>query len=161
MVVVNFNVQGVTQVSRNLRVLAKDITNLGEFYGDALDIITARSDSIFAVAGANVQRAGVWPPLAASTIKAREKRWGYYKRSPSRPGVLRWTGNLQENKDRHVSDRGGRLTYRAPYAIYHQDGGGHLPRRVVVDLSDETGMQIVKSLQAKINRDIGVFGRQV
>lgn len=161
MVVVNFKVQGQTQVAKGLRLLAAEIPKLSEFFAEALDIVTARSDSLFAMAGSNVFRANTWPPLAPKTVKARERGWGYYRNTPSRPGVLRWTGNLQENKERHVSDSGGRLTYRAPYAIYHQEGGGKLPRRVIVDLSDETGMQIVKALQVKINRDIGIFGRQV
>lgn len=147
-------------MARNLRVLASDIKALGEFFEEALDIITVRSDAIFAARGSNVEKASAWPPLAPSTIKARERRWGYYKHTPSRPGVLRWTGNLQENKNRHVSDRKGSLTWQAPYAVYHQDGGGKLPRRVVVDLSNETNMLIVKSLQAKIHRDVGIFGRQ-
>lgn len=161
MVVLTFDVRGHKQLARNLRVLADDIAALGEFFEEALDIIVARSDSIFASRGGNVEKAPSWPPLAPSTIKAREKRWGYYKHTPSRPGVLRWTGNLQENRERHVSDKSGRLTFRAPYAIYHQDGVGKLPRRVVVDLSNPTNELIVKALQGKIHRDVGIFGRQV
>lgn len=161
MVQLTFSVQGHKQFSRNLRVFAKEITKLRDFFEEALDIIAARSDTLFASEGSNVEKAGSWPPLAPSTLKARERRWGYYKRSPSRPGVLRWTGNLQENKNRHTSDAGGRLTWRAPYAVYHQEGGDRLPRRVVVDLSNSTNMEIVKALQQKIHGDLGIFGRQV
>lgn len=160
MVQLTFKVQGHTQLSRNLRVFAEDLSKLGGFFGEALDIIASRSDSLFAAEGRNVEKANSWAPLAPSTIKARERRWGYYRRSPSSPGVLRWTGNLQENRARHVTDRGGRLTFRAPYAIYHQEGGGHLPRRVVVDLSNSTNMEIIKALQKKIHKDLGIFGRQ-
>ena len=160
MVQLTFKVSGHTQMARNLRIFADNIQNLREFFDEALDIIAARSDSLFASQGSNVEKAGSWPPLAPSTLKARERRWGYYKRSPSRPGVLRWTGNLQENLERHASDSKGRMTWRAPYAVYHQDGGGKLPRRVVVDLSNATNVEIVKALQQKIHRDIGIFGRQ-
>lgn len=161
MVSINFKVRGETQLSRNLRVLAEDIPQLSDFFTEALDIIVARSDSLFESEGRNVEKANAWPPLAPSTLRARERRWGYYKRAPSRPGVLRWTGNLQERRERHVSDRSGRETYKMPYAIYHQDGGKNLPRRVVIDLSDSTNILIVKALQMKIHRDLGIFGRQV
>ena len=160
MVVLKFNVRGHTQMARNIRIFVDDLQRLGEFFAEALDIVTARSDALFAAQGSNVEKANAWPPLAASTLKARERRWGYYKRAPSRPSVLRWTGNLQENRERHVTDRSGKLTYRAGYGVYHQDGGGKLPRRVVVDLSNKTNMEIVKALQRKIHKDIGIFGRQ-
>jgi hypothetical protein len=38
------------QLSRNLRVFAKNITNLKEFFGDALDIVEKKSNSIWATA---------------------------------------------------------------------------------------------------------------
>lgn len=160
MVELTFRVQGHTQLSRNLRLFADKIPNLGEFFQDALDIIANRSDELFRSEGSLVQKANPWPPLAASTLKARERRWGYYKRSPSRPSTLRWTGNLQENRMQAITSKKGTLTFNAPYAVYHQAGGSKLPRRVVVDLSNPTNMEIVKALQAKIHRDMGIFGRQ-
>lgn len=160
MVQLTFKVMGHVQMSRNLRVFARDIQNLSEFFKEAIGIISSRSDTLWATQGSAVKKANTWPPLAASTLKARERRWGYYKRAPSNPSVLRWTGNLQQNREIHVSNSGGRLTFMAPYAVYHQAGGGKLPRRVVVDLSNETNMEIVKALQVKIHRDVGIFGRQ-
>ncbi len=156
----NFKVNGATQLSRNLRLFVEKLSNLKEFFDAALTIVEGRTDSLFAARGGNVEKANPWPPLAPSTIKAREKRWGYYKRNPSSPSVLRWTGALQDTRARSVSDRFGRLEFTMPYAVYHQDGGGTLPRRVIVDLSNPTNAEIVRALQAKVQRDLGIFGRQ-
>lgn len=160
MVQLRFNIAGATQLSRNLRVFASELKNLRSFFDDALDIIAARSDSLFASDGRSVEKANPWPPLSERTLKARERRWGYYKKAPNNPGVLRWTGNLQELRNRRVTDRSGSLTFAAPYAIYHQRGSAQLPRRVVVDLSNSTNTEIVKALQLKIHTDLGIFGRQ-
>lgn len=161
MVQLTFNVQGHKQVSRNLRVFAKDIGDLRGFFQEALEIVGTRSDELFKAQGSNVQKANTWAPLSASTQKAREKRWGYYRRSPSRPGVLRWTGNLQENRSLTVTSQKGSMTFNAPYAVYHQGGGASLSRRVVVDLSNPTNVLIVKALQKLIHEKAGIFGRQV
>lgn len=160
MVQLTFNVQGHKQVSRNLRVFAKELGDLREFFAEALEIIGARSDELFTSEGAKVQKANTWAPLAASTIKARSKRWGYYKATPSRPSVLRWTGNLQENRTVMVQATKGTLTFNAKYAVYHQGGGGSLSRRVVIDLSNPTNTMIVKALQKLIHEKVGIFGRQ-
>lgn len=161
MVQLTFTVQGHTQMARNLRVFAKDIGDLRDFFSEALDIIAARSDELFASEGSKVEKANPWAPLAPSTIKARERRWGYYKRTPSRPGVLRWTGNLQENKTMTIQTSKASLSWNAPYAVYHQGGGGNLSRRVVVDLSNPTNKMIVQALQKLIHEKVGIFGRQV
>jgi len=38
------------QLSRNLRVFAKNIANLKDFFGEALDIVEGKSESIWATA---------------------------------------------------------------------------------------------------------------
>ena len=155
-----FKVMGQTQMARNLRVLAKDIAALEPFFKAAIQIIEARSDSLWASTGGNVEKANTWPPLAPSTLLARANRWGYYKRSPSRPTTLRWTGALQDSRARAYSDKYGRLEFTDFKAAFHQAGGGHLPRRVVIDLSNPTNAEIVRALQVHVHRAVGIFGRQ-
>lgn len=155
-----FSVSGHVQLARNLRLFAKELTNLREFFEEAIGIVEDRTDAMFSAQGSNVEKANPWAALSPRTMKAREKRWGYYKRSPSRPGILRWTGALQDTRARSFSNKFGRLQFTMPYAPYHQAGGGNLPRRVIVDLSNPTNAEIVRALQAKVNRDIGIFGRQ-
>lgn len=161
MVGLKFNVQGHIQMARKLRLVAAEIADFTPFYEAALDIIAERSDALFSAEGSNVEKANAWPPLSAKTLKARDRRWGYYRRTPSRPGLMRWTGNLQEKRDRHVTQSRGRLTFTMPYSGYHQDGGKNLPKRVIVDLSNPTNVEIVRALQVHINNAVGIFGRQI
>ena len=154
------DVQGQRQLSRNLRVFADELQNLWEFYSAAIDIVKKRSDDIFASKGSNVEK---WPkrkPHAASTTTARDRRWWYYKQSPNKPSLLRWTGRLQEDTTTTINDRFGSFEYNAPYAVYHQDWWKNLPKRPIIDLSNETNTLITKALQAKIQKDIGIFGLQ-
>lgn len=44
---IKFTVNGVDQLSRNLRTLVTQLPRMEEFYKDALDIIEQRSDDIF------------------------------------------------------------------------------------------------------------------
>lgn len=91
-----------------------------EFYKDALDLIEARSDELFAQRGQNTEKAEKWKPLASRTNKAREKRWGYYKKTPNKPSVLRWTGRLQTDRTKTIEKNRAIFEFNAPYAIYHQ-----------------------------------------
>lgn len=155
-----YEVVGHKQLSRNLRLFVGKMENLSDFFREGIDIIESRTDDVFASQGANVEKAGRWPALADSTLKARKNRWGYYKKTPNNPGILRWTGNLQTKRAKNISDAFGELTFGAPYGIYHQKGGGKLPQRVVIDLSNTTNELIVKALQSKVQREMGIFGRQ-
>lgn len=163
MVVLKFEVDGHVQLSRNLRVFAKDLKGVGmrQFYREAIDIIEARSDNLFRAQGSNVQKAANWAPLSPKTEAARKGRWGYYAKQPSRPGILRWTGRLQQQRKRVVTGTFGSLEFTAPYAKYHHRGGGNLPKRVIIDLSNPTNEEIVKALQKHIHKHGGgLFGRQ-
>jgi len=154
------DVQGQRQLSRNLRLFADELHNLGDFYKEAIDIVKARSDSLFADKWANVEK---WPkrkPLAASTNNARENRRGYYKNAPNKPSVLRWTGRLQDDTTTTINDRYWSFEYNAPYAVYHQEWWRNLPKRPIIDLSNETNTLITKALQNKVQKDIWIFGLQ-
>lgn len=162
-----FEVEGVKQLSRNLRAFAQDLPRMYEFFQEAIDIIEARTDQIFASQGGNVEKAPSWAPLSAKTLKARDKRWGYYRATPNNPGMMRWTGRMQDTRNKNVSDQFGELSFTARsakgfnYPAAHQAGSGVLPKRVIIDLSNPTNDLIVKALQGKINRDLGIFGRQI
>lgn len=132
-----------------------------EFYKDALDIVEKRTDEIFAGKGGTVEKAPRWKDLAPSTKKARERKWGYYKRPANNPSTLRWTGRLQEDRTKIIETNRAIYQHNAPYAVYHQAGGGKLPQRAIIDLDNRTNQEIVRALQAKIERDIGVFGTQI
>lgn len=164
---IKFVVEGQTQVSRNLRILADAIPNLREWFDDALDIVDSRTHALFMAQGATAEKGPPWAALSPKTLRAREKRWGYYKRTPNRPGLLRWTGALEDQTTRQTTDEYGQLTHSARsskgfnYPRAHQRGTGNLPQRVIIDITAPTIAELQRSLQAKINRDIGNFGRQV
>ncbi len=158
---IKFSVVGDIQLSRNLRVLTKNLRNLKGFFDESLKIVEERTDEVFQGKGKNMEKSPKWKPLSASTQKARKMRWGYYKKTPKNPSVLRWTGNLQDNRKRTVTNKSGKLQFDADYGIHHQRGSGNLPRRAVVDISNRTVAEMVRALQGKIEKAVGVFGIQV
>lgn len=157
---IRWSVNGDVQLSRNLRVFMTNLSKMREFYEDAVDIIEKKSDKIFSKAGWNVEKNPKWSPLAASTLKARERRWWYYRKSPSSPNVLRWTWRLQSDRTKVINDKLWSLTFNAPYSIYHQEGSSKLPRRAMIDIDNTNAADIVRALQNKINKDIWISGLQ-
>lgn len=156
-----FEVAGDVELSRNLNVLIDKLDNLDEFFDDALDLVEKKSERIFATKGAVVEKGSKWKGLAKSTKKARSRRWGYYKSSPSSPSVLRWTGNLQKSKYRRVSKKQAEFGYTADYAIHHQKPyGKNPPTRKIIDFDNQLNTEMVRALQKKINKDIGISGLQ-
>jgi len=67
---------------------------------------------------------------------------------------------MQDSARIEANDRQGRLYFEDPKAMYHQVGSAKLPKRVLIDLSNPTNEKIVKSLQGKVERDIGIFNQQ-
>ena len=89
-----------------------------------------------------------WKPLAASTVKARTQRWGYYRRPPQFSAgavgpILTWTGRLRRSFGRGgsghirlVSVSGLTWGSSVPYGAYHDSPGprrGTLPRRAILE----------------------------
>lgn len=159
---IKFEINGDVQLSRNLRLFADGVDDLEDFFKTGIEIIEERIDNTFAMEGSNLEKSPIWAPLAESTLEARKRGWGYYKQKPNRPGILRWTGNLQENRAKMTSKDSGQLEFKAKHAVYHQDGGQHLPTRAVIDLDNATNAEIVRALQRTLAKKVnGIFGRQV
>jgi hypothetical protein len=53
---ISFQVDGITQLSRNLRVSASDLKELKPFFVEAVDIIKERSDELFENNGSNLEK---------------------------------------------------------------------------------------------------------
>ena len=158
---ITFTVSGVTEMSRSLRFNAEQLQRPAEFFRDAATLLEARTNQIWSEEGASLEHASPWPSLAPSTIKARERRWGYYKQTPNNPGVLRWTGNLQDHRNVTVNDDGCTIEFLEGYGPYHQDGSGDRPpQRKFADIDDATSLEIQRALLRYLNDTQGVFGRQ-
>jgi phage gpG-like protein len=133
---------------------------LKPFFVEAVDIIKERSDELFENNGSNLEKWPSWAALSSGTTNARNKRRWYYKQSPSRPWVLRWTGRLQDDVTKTASDTEWGLKFNAPYAWFHHKWGGKLPKRRLIDLNNKTNEKIVKALQKLIHTQLQIFGRQ-
>ena len=160
MAFIEFEVEGAVQLSRNLKMAAVKLKDMKSFHASAIRIVGKRSDMLFKKAGSNTEKSPKWKKLSSQTKKARKKRWGYYKKEPNNPSPLRWTGRLQDDRQIIVNNKFGSIEFKAPYAKYHQKGGKNLPKRAIIDLSNYTNTKIMKALQEKINKDLGVFGLQ-
>lgn len=104
------------------------------------------------------QGGGLWPPLAPSTVRARGRRWGYYRRQPAAGAsatgpALVWTGRLKESlgdpRGRGAPDAFIRMAPEeleqgtlVPYAAFHQRQGLREPVKPLTG-SDEARLAAV------------------
>lgn len=154
---IDFQINGAEKLSRNLMTLANNLTNMKSFFSDAIDIVENYSKEAFRAEG----KPTPWKPLAKSTKKARERRWGYYKQPPSgTPKILHWTGNLENNNRKSSTGTYGKFEKKAKYAKYHQTGGRNLPQRKVLTLDPKASAEITRRLQLQIEKELGNFGLQ-
>lgn len=138
---VSITISGEKQLSRYLRDVELSMAEWREAITGSIELVQKRSEDIFNSEGSIVEKAGgVWPGLAASTKRAREKRWGYYKQAPSGGGkILSWTGNLKNSKVKEIEKKTGLFGFTASYAGYHQNGSGNRPpKRAILDLDQRT-----------------------
>lgn len=151
---ITITINGATELSRALRDVAVDMKNLKPVLSESIDVIEERKDEIFKTQGRNLEKSPAWKGLSATTNQARQKRWGYYKKAPSSPGILRWTGNLQDNITKKSNDTSASMTFNADYAGYHQSGGGKLAKRALIDLNEKTNEKIVKVFQKSVEKSL-------
>jgi len=157
---IEFEIMGEQVLARSLMDAGKRLDNLKGFFSEALNVLQKHSDALFKSDGQNAESVPKWKAHADSTKKARSKRWGYYKNPPSKPGLLRWTGKMQESARKTVSSKQGKLEYTDKKAIYHWKGGGRnkLPSRKILELSPSVNREISRALQTEIYNQLGLAG---
>ena len=85
-----------------------------------------------------------WPMLAASTVRARTRRTGYYRNAPIAQNMtLVWTGRLKQGFRYSVSPNRLVIVNDVPYFRYHQRGSG-LPKRTMLGVNQEVLDQATK-----------------
>lgn len=114
------------------------------------NLLEAHVARTFATEGAHGGRP--WPPLAASTVEARTRRWGYYRRWAPVAGaggvgpILTWHGRLARSFRRGgvahiriVTPSGLTWGSGVTYGIYHQSTKPRfrLPRRAPIQFRDD------------------------
>ena len=130
------SLDGVDQVIATFGGMADRLAHPEPAFAIIADNLELHVAQQFATQGERVGQP--WAPLAASTVRARTQRWGYYRRPPTGnagPGspILRWTGDLaasfRQGSPLHIRTiTPTSLTWGSadPKAIYHQST---LPRR--------------------------------
>lgn len=162
MVQISYQVDGVDQLHRNLSLLIDNLDNLSDFFSESVDLIEKRTDELFKSEWKAVQKGNQWDELAPSTVKARERRWGYYKNQPwSNPWILQRTWNLRDSRTKKINNIEASLTMDAYYAIFHHRGGPKLPERSIIDLDNDTNAELVRILQNHIWKNVWIYWKQI
>lgn len=113
------------------------------------------------------QGGGTWPPLAPSTVRARARRWGYYRKQPAAGvgptgPILTWSGRLAESlgdpRGRGAPDAFIRMAPTeleqgtlVPYAIYHQRTGLRQPVKELTNVDQARLMAVFESFVGGID----------
>lgn len=146
-----FNGETIIRWLENFDISRQEMSG---FISDSLDIVKDHSDDIFKSEWSNVKNHNKRKQLSASTKTARKNRRWYYKKNPNNPGILRRTGNLQDNTSKNVMWDEGTLKWNADYAKYHLNGAN---KRVFIELDSGTKADIIRSLQTRIQKKIQAF----
>ncbi len=142
-------IEGLDDVSRSLKAIRK-------FIGDS-EIIESGMEQVQKFHDQNFLKQGSpkkWKPLSKDTEDARKKRTGYYKKGASGGGgILAWTGNLRDNNTTTIKPDRGEFKKNAPYARFHEEGSGKLPKRNVLP----TDPRMITEIEKSITKSIGDF----
>jgi phage gpG-like protein len=142
---IEFTISGDEAIVRKLDISMYAVKNLKPVFTEVLQMIDKNIDRNFERQG--TERRGRWQNLKASTLRARANRQGYYSRSPSKPRILRWTGTLQENRAKQVTNSSAMLVMTTPYAKYHHYGTKYIPARPIIFLDRSTESMILRNIQ--------------
>lgn len=106
---VSFSVSGMEAALQQIGAIQSRAQNAAPALTIIADALDGHVAQTFASQGQRIGKG--WLPLAASTVKARQRRWGYYRNpptsgvGPSAP-IAVWTGRLRSS--------------------FHQGGTGHI-----------------------------------
>lgn len=164
MAVLEFQIEGQKVLSRNLRILADGVQDMKNEFKNIWNLIEGSAKSNFESEGS--EGGGKWKSLSAATIKARQKRSWYYKKSPSGASatwpILQWTGTLKNSFEKTPGKMEVTVGNKAPYYKYHQqkNRSGKLPRRLILELKQNDKRDIVAIIWKWLNKKIKNFWRQ-
>ncbi len=148
-VLLDLDVTGLEALVADIAGLRKRLANLTPAYRVIANLLERHVAAQFSSQGKRL--GNPWRPLAPSTVKARARRWGYYRR-PSAAGVgstrpiLTWSARLRKSfrrgspdHVRQVASSGLTWGSSVPYGIYHDSPAprlGHLPRRQILGFAN-------------------------
>jgi phage gpG-like protein len=143
---VGVTIDGIERVVDRIGGIEERVRHAQPAFEIIADFLEAHVGETFRSQGTRIGQP--WSPLAPSTVRARERRWGYYGRRVPMPGArpagppLLWSGRLMRSfrrggiaHVRQVTDRflvwGSGVKYGPP----HQRGG-RVPKRVLLGFRD-------------------------
>lgn len=144
-VALEFQIQGWDRLSRLLSDMSLTVNDLSQPLWESIDVVQQWVNDNFKQEWSKTW--GKRASLDSATSKARSRRWWYYKRQPNKPGILRWTWKMQESVKKKISRLYADIEWTTPYARFHQEWWGNLPRRKFIDLNKQTKDQIMKKIQ--------------
>jgi len=152
-----FEIEGDTQIMRGLSRFADDVKDLSPAFREIAKDFKEIESKQFGSAGG--RGSGGWTPLSPKYAEWKAK---HYLGRPLMvlSGLLR--ESLQGDNPYTIADIEPlqvTLGTQIPYAIYHQLGGGKLPQRRLIDLTEDDKAHWVKLIQqyllGKIDEEFG------
>lgn len=138
---VSLEVIGLDTILATLQKFNDGISDLSPAFRDMSDVIIQEFTANFE--GQGDVLGYPFAPLAESTLKARQKRWGYYRQDPIATGLtLVWTGNLKSGYESEVDPDQLVIRNTVDYATYQHFGTDRITSRRIVGSSDNI-MQII------------------
>ena len=124
----------IEKVVLEIKNFGRDINLISEPLIDSAKYMKQQAIANFGVSGALMQQGG-WPPLAASTLRKKERYW------PGAPIMVREEKlkNSFEIDGPRISEGSGEIDVYNPlhYAVEHQDAWGILPQRILLRLGKQ------------------------
>lgn len=146
-------VEGETQLDREFNRVKETIDDLTPVWKEVQQEFFDIEFEQFSSEGAK-GASGKWKPLSPKYEEIKLKKYGTIALIG---GILYATGAMRESLTRHAKDtieefgkQEAAFGTSLPYATYHQTGGGRLPRRKVIDLSDEQKRRVQKRIQKEL-----------
>jgi phage gpG-like protein len=124
------------EVRLKLDKLVKGVSDLKPVFEDTGDeLLKYYGDEIFEAQGTS--SGDKWKNLAVSTAMNREQRRGYYKNTPIATNkILVWTGRLQKGFKKQAERTKLTIENTVPYFKHHQTGGGRVPKRQMLKITN-------------------------
>lgn len=136
-----------TRVKKKLSGLAAGVRDFKKpFDAAGSELLEFYGEEVFASQGSAIGES--WRALAASTLRARDARSGYYRQPPIMTGkILVWTGRLKKGFAREVTSRMLRVFNNVPYFKHHQRASGSPPQRRMLAINKEVITKVIRHVQ--------------
>lgn len=145
MIDLTFEVSGDKQLVRSLSRFGDDLKDMRPAFNEIIKLFQRIEKKQFDSEGSH--GSGGWPDLNATYALWKSKNF------PGKP-ILQRTQRLVFSLVKDTQDTVKvmkpmefRMGTKVPYAIYHQEGTGRMPKRKVIDLSEEDKREWVKTIQ--------------